>query len=123
MSHDPSDLDLRERFAALRREVEAHTPPLALPEAPLPRARPLPAWAAAAAVAAVIVGALWLLRGRDVRGTPDLGQQLLASAQWVAPTDFLLETPGRELLRGVPGFGTGRDELIETTENRRRNES
>jgi hypothetical protein len=25
--------------------------------------------------------------------------------EWKAPTDFLLETPGRELLRTVPRFG------------------
>jgi len=31
----------------------------------------------------------------------------LATTHWEAPTDFLLRTPGAELLRTVPRFTTG----------------
>jgi hypothetical protein len=31
----------------------------------------------------------------------------MAIAAWKSPTDFLLDTPGVELLRGRPSIGTG----------------
>ncbi|MGH7675566.1 MAG: hypothetical protein ACREMV_09880, partial [Gemmatimonadales bacterium] len=64
----------------------------------------------AAAVVVVALGAWWVLRGHDARRAPDLAAQLVATTQWVAPTDFLLETPGRDLLRGVPGFKLWRNQ-------------
>ena len=30
---------------------------------------------------------------------------MAAIGQWIAPTDFLLDTPGREFIQTVPEFG------------------
>ncbi len=63
----------------------------------------VPVWAAAVLVAAV--GVLWLGEGRERTGArSDLID--LGAAVWVAPTDFLLETPGSELLRSYPAIGS-----------------
>lgn len=63
--------------------------------------RPLLVPAVAAAALGVIAAGVgvWLRAGRS----PTLVS--LAAAQWDAPTDFLLETPGAELLRVTPQLG------------------
>ncbi len=105
MNREP-DPDLRERFEALRREEEAQAPAFAVPGARSRRPPPLPAWAAAAALVIVAGAALWWLLPRaDENAAPLLVDW--SATVWRAPTDFLLETPGRDLLRTVPTLGAG----------------
>jgi hypothetical protein len=42
------------------------------------------------------------------------GKPAISLTEWKAPTDFLLETPGRELLRTVPVIGVWRDRSQQT---------
>jgi hypothetical protein len=100
------DLEIRKRFVALRDEDRARTPGF---EEVLRRARPKPyvglrvlAPAACLVVAAAIVTVF--------HTSPDLtasapGVADPSLAHWRAPTDFLLDTPGRELLYAVPRIG------------------
>jgi len=100
------DHDLRDRFQRLRREDVAGVTPfraafaaVAARRAASPRPPALRIAAAAAVVAALAVTVVLATRGR--RGIPiDL-----ARAQWQAPSDFLLQVPGAELLRTVPELG------------------
>ena len=103
MRHDDDESDLREAFAALRREDADQAPPFRAPLAGGSGRRGrgfAPAtgeWLAAAAlVAALLVGV------RAVR-RPTPTPPLMASLERLtAPTDFLLRTPGREILETVP---------------------
>jgi anti-sigma factor RsiW len=72
------------------------------------RARPWRVWAlagATAVVAAALMAGLILLR----RNGPAVPEDELAAAQklaeWRAPSDGLLMTPGREILKGMPRLG------------------
>ncbi len=114
MRDDDQDPELRGRFARLRREDEAGAPKFAasLREAERARGgRPLEkklAWGVAAGAAVVMVVALGVaqrwLQWRDSPAGP--AHALEASIlDWTAPTDFLLETPGAELLRTTPALG------------------
>jgi hypothetical protein len=100
------DRDLAAAFADLRREEEGRTPPFdeivrrgrvrPARAAGLSGARPL-GLAAAAVLAALGV---WLgVRAREPRqpSVPPL-------AEWRSPTDFLLATPGRDLLAAPPAW-------------------
>jgi hypothetical protein len=106
------DRDLRESFAALRREVEAHVPPISI-LAPPPHKRGYP-WlpgklaAGAIGLAILIAAAVWLLPGFRVAhpaSNRDREQATASITSWKPATDFLLDTPGRELLQGVPEIG------------------
>jgi anti-sigma factor RsiW len=72
------------------------------------RGRPWRVWGLAAAMA-VIVATLLIdvtLHRRTVRTVPET--ELAAAeklAEWRAPSDVLLETPGREILRTTPRLG------------------
>lgn len=104
--------DLRERFAALRREEEAQTPEFALPS---------PGWAgrsrrwyagklfAGAVCVATMVAAVFLLWLMPPKPEREPGKPFASLTEWKSPTDFLLETPGRELLRTVPAIGVWHD--------------
>jgi hypothetical protein len=98
------DRDLRERFGALRGEDERAAPDFARlsrrPAPRLPRWRAL-AWAGAAAlvVLAVVLGRPWSSRA------PRQSQAAPSITTWTSPTDFLLETPGRQLLQAAPASG------------------
>jgi hypothetical protein len=98
-----SDDTLRRRFAVLRREEEQQAPEFDR----LWKARPgdrsrQTRWYAAAACALIAVLAFVLIRSAQHRP----GERAVASiTEWKAPTDFLLETPGRELLSTVPEIG------------------
>ncbi len=101
--NQPTDGDLRDRFAALRREDVAGVPPFAAMRAfavQQPRGLPrLVPWASAIAVAtAAIVVAVSVLRTRSPR-EPLVS---LATTRWQSPTDFLLRVPGTEYLETVP---------------------
>jgi predicted anti-sigma-YlaC factor YlaD len=72
------------------------------------RARPWRLWtlAGAAAVVVVVLMAGMTLRQRTARMIP--GDELAAAqklAEWRAPSDGLLVTPGREILRKMPRLG------------------
>src|SRR5262249_49464077 len=103
----PGDEQLRRRFGDLRREDEWRAPQFAALWRSRQRKRQrLSRWFAAGASAVlVLAGLLWL---RSVQHGPENAPAASITA-WKAPTDFLLETPGRELLRTVPAIG-GRSE-------------
>ena len=109
---DFRDDDLRARFAELRREEEAQAPEFAFPS---------PGWAgqgrrwsagkliAVAACLVTIVAAVFWLRLVPQGREREPGTHVASLTEWRAPTDSLLETPGRELLRTVPAIGVWRD--------------
>jgi hypothetical protein len=106
------DDDLRARFAALRREEEVKAPPFALPRSDF-AARGL-RWSAGTLIAGAVCAitimvavVLLQLMPSAPRGITSL--PLASLSQWKSPTDFLLETPGREMLRSVPAIGVWQD--------------
>ena len=95
----PDDSDLRQAFAVLRREEAEGAPTF---EAVRARVRPrrlvpVAGLLAAASVAVAILGSSCAAR---IRRPPTVSM-----GEWIAPTDFLLDTPGREILETVPRFG------------------
>ncbi|MBI3982873.1 MAG: hypothetical protein HY337_08170 [Gemmatimonadetes bacterium] len=103
MTRQPNDDELRARFAALRQEDSRLLPQFRGAQQALAATPRLSRWVPAAALASAAVAVLWLA-GRD-RDTSDRRGLDLAATVWRAPTDFLLETPGRDLLRQVPDVG------------------
>ena len=99
MRGEPDDVDLRQAFDALRHEDAKAAPAFEAVRARArpPRLTPLGGLLAAASVAAAILGLV-------VR-RPDPPPPMASMEQWTAPTDFLLETPGREILQTVPRIG------------------
>jgi len=98
----PDDI-LRRRFAALRREEGQQAPEFArLWQTGAGARRRQARWFAAAAC--MLVALLALLWIRSVQHRSD-DKTIASITEWKAPTDFLLETPGRELLRAVPEIG------------------
>ena len=110
MSHDlnSEDRDLRDRFAALRREEEAQAPDFVVLTTPRRRRSPGKFIIVVACVVA-IVSAVFLLRPVPRKPGQGTGGNIASITEWKAPTDFLLDTPGRELLRAVPAIGDWRD--------------
>jgi hypothetical protein len=98
-----SDDMLRRRFAALRQEEDQQAPVFAtLWRSRAGARRRQTRWFAAAACAMIaLLAFLWI---RSVQRRPD-DKTVASITEWKAPTDFLLETPGRELLRTVPEIG------------------
>ncbi|HVH68297.1 MAG TPA: hypothetical protein VM716_10550 [Gemmatimonadales bacterium] len=102
--HD--DVELKARFGALRKEAAAGAPSfqamLAAAQSPRPAGQRHRRLRLAAAIA--VMTALAVLVAR--RGRPDGRVAIdLASVRWRAPTDFLLQLPGDELLRSMPRLG------------------
>lgn len=103
------DRHLRELFRAGLREDSAGAPAFReLRRRSHPRSDtvsrvrlPRPILAALVVVLAVTVA--YLRRGGPQ--PPPATQPLLSDVSWKGPTDFLLETPGRELLRSTPRIG------------------
>ena len=97
------DDTLRRHFADLRREEEQHAPVFATLWQVRPGVRGHRArWFVATACALIALLAFLWIRSAQRRTE----EKAVASiTQWKAPTDFLLETPGRELLRTVPKIG------------------
>jgi hypothetical protein len=102
---------LRELFESARRRDEASAPrflEVLRRERPTERAVRIPLAARFAAIAIVLalIGLLAVSR-RVARPTavPPVTGELLSSARWSGPTDFLLTTPGRDLLRSTPRIG------------------
>jgi hypothetical protein len=100
------DTALRKRFASLRQEEQQQVPTFASlwgRRRLVQRSKVL--WFAAGACALVTVAAILLLRSER----PNREEVLTVSiTEWKAPTDFLLETPGREILQVVPEIGRWR---------------
>jgi hypothetical protein len=100
------DRDLQARFAELRRQDASQ----ALEFARLTHRRgaerkPFPLRKLAVAVACIAIVALMVAR---LRPRPPLAP-VPSLTEWKSPTDFLLQTPGRELLKTVPQFGAWPD--------------
>jgi hypothetical protein len=103
--NDDNDRDLHEAFQTLRRATKAEEfrGTLAGLARRRSRAARLRRSVLGVAVAAAVVAALvifGLIRPREQRGA----LVDLATAHWEGPTDFLLRTPGAELLRTIPTF-------------------
>ena len=100
MSDD--DRDLRDRFARLKAEERTDASPFRVP---VPRARARPTWVPRLAVAAGVV-LIALVLARPDRPPRTLSLQIvdLRATTWRSPTDFLLTTPGSELMRTVPAL-------------------
>src|SRR5690242_16218807 len=102
MTEQREDQDLRQAFAALRREIDAGLSEFRMPHAPARRrtvrwhARPL---LAAGLLAAAIVGVVLERRAMERR---EMLAPFLSSTTWQSPTDYLLVIPGQELLSTVP---------------------
>ena len=98
--------DLRAAFAVVRREDAAGAPPfqavLAASRRADHRRRPwlMPALMGTMTAAVVAVALVAVTRRPDPRPPSPVSIE-----DWTAPTDFLLETPGRELLETVPSIG------------------
>ena len=103
MSDD--DRDLRDWFAQLKSEDRAHTAPF---RTPTWRAKRQRLWVAriTAAAAAIVLIALVLARPDHPPRNVAFDAGILGATTWRSPTDFLLVTPGSELMRTVPAVGT-----------------
>jgi hypothetical protein len=105
MWDDDEEADLREAFAALRREDAEKAPPFeaVLAGAGAARGRrglaPLLGGLAAVSVSATLFAVL------TVRRSAPTPPPMASIEQWTAPTDFLLRTPGHEILETVPRIG------------------
>ena len=89
------DRDLRDAFARLR-EAESRTVPHFTTATPRRRWQRL---VFATSIVLVIIAGGFLARSR--RQTPRTTTPI---SEWHAPTDFLLQTPGRELVVSVPSL-------------------
>lgn len=106
--NDEYDRALRELFARLRAEERGDVPSFQAIRARATR-HDTPRWTrvsvAAAIAAAVVLFALTLVRPDQ----PQLETAIIDVEFWRSPTDFLLSTPGSELMSAVPLVGVPRD--------------
>lgn len=105
MSDD--DRELRKLFAQLKGEDRGHTPSFRAPVMRVASRWRLPARVALAA--AIVVIAVVLARPDQPPRTTMRPAVHLGTTAWRSPTDFLLNTPGSELLRSVPSVGSPDD--------------
>ena len=99
---DDDDRDLRRWFGAQRREELGAAPPFGRMWAAARRPRrPRRRVGFAVAAAALALAGLWLRTDRRP-ATESLSAPSVA--QWRSPTEFLLDTPGRDLLSAVPAL-------------------
>lgn len=105
MSDD--DRELRKLFAQLKDEDRGHTPSFRAPVMKVASRWILPARVALAA--AIVVIAVVLARPDQTPRTAMRPAVDLGTTAWRSPTDFLLNTPGSELLRSVPSVGSPDD--------------
>jgi hypothetical protein len=99
-----NDRDLREVFAELRREDQAHAGEYrSFLNRARPRANPtrISVWVAAGLAVMIAVAVMSIPRS----GSRNIGSPGISITQWKSSTDFLLRTPGLELLRTVPRIG------------------
>ena len=88
-----NDDDLRNAFAQLRESESRNVPPFRVAARPQRSFR-------LAFVAAMLV--LLIAVGYLTRNRPQMPPNTTSISTWRAPTDFLLRTPGRELIDSVP---------------------
>lgn len=100
------DPDLREAFAALRREEQTRAPDFRRLVA---EARSRGSRARTAAVALAMALAVLLVLVFLPPRVPRRPAAVPSITEWESPTDFLLATPGREVLTTLPRLG---DSLI-----------
>jgi hypothetical protein len=102
----PDDRDLRHRFAELRRKDRTNAREFSscLHRAGR-RAKPIPlsVWVAVSAGLAVMIAAGAMLVPRS--GRRNTGSPETSITEWKSGTDFLLRTPGLELLQTIPRIG------------------
>ncbi|MBZ5491883.1 MAG: hypothetical protein LAO76_13210 [Acidobacteriia bacterium] len=94
---------LRKRFVSLREQEQQHIPAFASlwgGRSRMQRSKSF--WFAAAGCALIVVIAILLLRSERTNRNE---VSMVEITEWKAPTDFLLETPGREILQTVPEIG------------------
>ena len=108
MTTPPDDApDLRRAFAELRASDAASAPPYEQVRARVsrrrPRLAPWPALVVAGALAAAVISGLAVRRRPEPTPLPAAP----SFEAWTAPTDFLLATPGREIVETVPAIGAG----------------
>jgi hypothetical protein len=95
------DRDVRELFARLKEEDRAHTPSFRMPT------RKQRSWSPRLVAAAVIALIAFVLARPDPPPqNVSRGVVRLDRSTWRSPTDFLLNTPGSELMRTVPTVGS-----------------
>jgi hypothetical protein len=99
------DRGLRQLFAQLRHEDWAGVSPFRAPALGEASRRRQSLRLLLAAAAIVLIALLLARPQRNPWNTPSHVVDLGAAA-WRSPTDFLLTTPGRELLRTVPALGS-----------------
>ena len=92
-----NDNSLRTAFAELRRAEADHVPPFRAPVT-----SPWGEVAAKRRVRGFAFAAIVLLIAIGVAIFPRHPKQQPSLSAWRAPTDFLLQTPGRELVQSVP---------------------
>lgn len=103
----PDDAHLRESFARLREREAADAPSFRSVRARKPHNPPRRVFLVAAALV-LVIGLLLLVVPRHpsrVAVKPADAPVPVSAAIRPAPTDFLLQTPQRNLLRTVPKFG------------------
>jgi hypothetical protein len=102
MTVESDDQDLRARFHELREEVTASVPPFVV--RPVPTTKRLPLLWTLAALGATTIVAVLLWTSVFQTGQASMPGIDLSLVAWTAPSDYLLETPGNELLRTLPKF-------------------
>ncbi len=104
------DRELRELFARLKQDDRAHIPSFRAPApATATRLPMLPFQLIAVAAAVVLVAIATLMRQDGDPGNRAIVPVDLRTVAWTSPTDFLLSTPGSDLIRTVPAIGAPRD--------------
>ena len=112
--------EIRDRFAQLRESDRVRAPSFAQiygrtrarrSSRATPRVRPL----LIDALVAVVIGAVLVWHSQS--SSPSTATETIAT--WRAPTDVLLQTPGRELLSTMPALNTSvLDKMISIPSNR-----
>lgn len=110
------DSRLRDLFREAREADEASAPVFRA----IPRRRPIsrrwPEYMTASLVAAlalVVALLVWPKVDTSPREPTPTAADVPRFEEWTAPTDFLLETPGRELLSSTPVIGAAAPEFFD----------
>lgn len=108
MTTQDTNSDLREMFSALKEEDRQLGASFrtVFGRSRLRRRETSRKWVAAASLAAAGAVIVVTLVNTINRASPKPWMHpSLSATSWRAPTDFLLETPGRDLLGGIPSLG------------------
>ena len=90
--------DLRQRFEQLRDEERAVVPRFFIPSAP----RRTKSFAVPALLLVIVAMMMLFMRNDGFSANDRVAAR--AITEWRAPTDFLLRTPGREVLNTTPSI-------------------